>query len=157
MTASRVLLHHLADKETAEAAFAALVGGPPPTTEVLGARCALRAAVVPEPPELPSWAEAVGWTGPGGTGEPAFVREALTLEQPYARVAAFAIGEEPAAVLVEVSESGTPTRFSPAVARLVARACQARPGWRGTTEPCAGSRAAGKSPSEVVVDQLRPK
>jgi hypothetical protein len=122
MTASRVLLRHVADRNTAEAAFAALVGGRPPTTDELGARRALRATAVVKPPELPPWADAGGWTGPGGTGEPAFVREALTLEQPYARVAAFAIGDAPPAVLVEVSESGTPTRVEPAEARRLARA-----------------------------------
>jgi hypothetical protein len=128
--AARVLLHHLLDYATADAAFAAMAGGlfkPPDEVTLRRELCAAADAPPIQPPVLPWWAEYGAWMGPSGAPPPVFGTETLDLggdpgSGPPVTVAAFAFGNEPLAVLVEVSGSGTPTHVEPWQARRMATA-----------------------------------
>jgi hypothetical protein len=126
---ARALLHHLTDDTTAEAAFAALAGGLFKAPDEVALRRELHAAAEAPPilpPPLPWWAEYGTWMGPDGT-PPIYGTETLDLggdpdAWPPVTVAAYAVGDDPPTVLVEVSGSGTPTHLEPSQARRMATA-----------------------------------
>ena len=79
------------------------------------------------PPARPWWAEYGTWMGPAGAPPPVFGTETLDLggnpaAWPPVTIAAFAFGNEPPTVLVEVSGSGTLTHVEPCQARRMATA-----------------------------------
>ncbi len=126
----RALLHHLVDDTTAEAAFAALAGGLFKAPDEVAIRRELRAAAgAPpiQPPPLPWWAEYGTWMGPNGAPPPIVGTETLDLggdpaAWPPVTVAAYAVGDDPPTVLIEVSGSGIPTHIEPWQARRMATA-----------------------------------
>jgi hypothetical protein len=108
---ARLLLHHLLDEAPAEAAFAVTSGGlftPPDEVTLRRELRAAKDAAPIQPPPLPWWAEHGTWNGPANAPPPVFSTETLDLGAdpaawPPVTVAAFAFGNQPPTVLVEVS------------------------------------------------------